>query len=718
MGRGKKRKDKSQGKRPQKQKRSAEVPPPVEKEERSVAEVDSGIRKRARPGSLVVLVIAVVAIAAAVLVLANRSPQPSALEFPEPSMFASSTTAPTFDDFIGSESCEECHEDQYNLWLGSTHGRAGGWPSPDIVIAPFDGNPMRFFDAVVTPSITESGSYIFTVEQGGNPPVVLEVAGVVGGGHMVGGGTQGFVSSFADGTVRFLPFDYIRDEAVWFCNTLGMGAWVPITESMRLSDCMDWPPNRILGTERRNDTCQECHGSQILLTYDEEAGRYDTKILSLDINCESCHGPGRLHVELADAGFPEDAEDLAVNVLSGLDKDGSLNVCFQCHALKSVVSSEYLPGKPLHSHYSLKSWLVGESPFHPDGRIRTFAYQQNHVYSDCYLNGSMTCVDCHDPHSQEYRDIWGRTLSNRFADEQCTDCHPSKAENPELHTFHEPGTEGSLCVDCHMPYLQHPSLGRHLRFARSDHTIPIPRPGTDDRMGIVNACAQAECHADSTIQSLVRITNEWYGEIKPRKNIIEGMVQIDQLDNRVAAAEFLLDPAGAFPIAQVTAMGRFARQFLEPDMRALEPSIVEALIELAGNDDLDVRSVALATLHLARGNETRTRAFLAEELRSLGDSDHDVRARWVTALQTFGDWRIEGRSYREAITIFRKALDVLPRNPQVLNSIAWTYNSLGDFVNAVSHYERSLEAAPNQPDVELDLSIARENLGRARGTVR
>ena len=619
-----------------------------------------------------------------------------------------------FDDFAGSEACIECHETQHDSWLGSTHQLAGGVPGPDVVIAPFDGVPIRFRDAVVTPSISDAGDYIFTVEQGQNPPVLYKVSGVVGGGHMVGGGTQGFVSDFPDGTVRFLPFDFIRDEELWFCNTSIMDAWVPITTSMRLSDCMDWPPFRMMGTEGRNSSCQECHGSQILLTYDAEAERYDTKILSLSINCESCHGPSKRHVELADAGLTDEEDDLAVDVLETLDKDGSLGVCFQCHALKSVLASGYLPGKHLDEYYSLKSWIVGASTFFPDGRIRRFAYQQNHVYSDCYLNGSMTCVDCHDPHSQGYRDIWGRALSDRFADEQCTDCHPSKAERPEEHTFHEPGTPGSKCIDCHMPYLQHPAIGPELRFARSDHTIPIPRPGTDDRMGIVNACAMGECHADSTVQALEEITREWYGELKPRKNIIEAQAGTITPQDRVTAAASLLSPEARHPMAQVTALGQFVKQYLQPNMDRLEPVIVTSLRRLAEDEDMDVRSVALATLHFALGDSPEIREFLADELRSLGEMDHAVRGRWVTAMQLYGDWFQQQREYRTAITVYEKALEVLPRHPSVLYGLGFTYDLLNDFSSAVEHYEQSLAVEPNQPDVQIDLDIARENLARAR----
>jgi len=710
---GKKKRKKSQKRQYGQSKVSAVKPAVPESSSHKTAEPTSGNRN----WKLWLLVLLLVGSAGGIGTLIFLYEPSDVIELPEPREIRTTFAGPNFEDFAGSESCEECHEEQYSVWLTSTHGRAGGPPSPDNVIAPFDGQPMYFQDAVVTPSITDSGEYIFTVEQEETPTIVLEVSGVVGGGHMVGGGTQGYVGEFPDGTVRFLPFDFIREEALWFCNTAISDAWVPITPSMSISECMDWPPFRIMGSEGWSPSCQECHGSQIQLTYDPETGRYDTKILSLSINCESCHGPGKRHVELSDAGFTNDDDDIAIEVLTTRDKDGSLDVCFQCHALKSVLASGYLPGKVLDDHFSLASWVIGASTYYPDGRIRRFAYQQNHVYSDCYLNGSMTCVDCHDPHSQEYRDIWGTPLSDRFADEQCTDCHPSKAERPEEHTFHEPGTPGSKCVDCHMPYIQHPAVGPDLRFARSDHTIPIPRPGSDDRMGVVNACAMAGCHADSTLQSLEEITNEWYGELKPRKPIIEAQTRSVLPDDRVAAAGALLLPDANHPIAQVAAMGQFVKEYLWPNMSHLEPAIVQPLRQLAKDENLDVRSVALATLHYALGEDTETRRFLADQLEPLEELDHPVRARWVIALRLFGDWLGEQRDYSAAITVYKKALEVIPDHATVLYGLGWTYDSMRDYAKAVEYYERSLAAASNQnpSDIRNDLARARQNLARARG---
>src|SRR2546423_15335074 len=75
--------------------------------------------------------------------------------------------SPAFEDFVGSEACAGCHQKQYNLWKDSTHGRAGGNPGEAKIIARFDGQPMRFTDATVTPRINAQGKYEFVLEQPG-----------------------------------------------------------------------------------------------------------------------------------------------------------------------------------------------------------------------------------------------------------------------------------------------------------------------------------------------------------------------------------------------------------------------------------------------------------------------------------------------------------------------------------------------------------------------
>jgi tetratricopeptide (TPR) repeat protein len=720
MGRKKRRQHKKKARQPQ---REAAAPKEQRAEPATRTPVDkpaeheeTGRRRPAlHPGHIgIAAVVLVAAVAAWILAAKVRSSQTPRLTGPR--AVAEAVYGPALDDFAGAESCEECHQEQYDAWTESVHAKAGGEPDAETIIAPFDGTPMRFADALVTPMVNETGQYQFLVQQPDKQPQVLTVSGVIGGGWMEGGGTQGFVSAFPDGTIRFLPFDYIKQEEVWFCNTISRTdkGWIPIERTISLDECADWPPVRIMGTDATYANCQECHVAQIELVHDSTSNMYSTRLTTLAIDCESCHGPMGEHVEKSQPERIADEDDIAVEALATLSKDESLQICFRCHALKDVMRPGYIPGKPLTEYYSVGFTSLGGGPLHPDGRIRTFGYQGNHRYSDCYLNGSMTCVDCHDPHTQEYRDIWGRALVGRFDDEQCTDCHPSKAERPEEHTFHEAGTEGSKCVDCHMPYLQHPELGYELRFSRSDHTIPIPRPGFDDRIGVINACALSGCHPDSSLTSLQAITAEWYGEIKPHKPIVDALFNAERIDE-ARSIQVLLDSAASFPAAQVAAIGAFVTRFLGPNMARHNPQIDAALRRLARSNDLDVKAVALAALHLAWGDETPTETFLSQVLEESAAVEGPLRDRWATALGTYADTYFGLAEWDRAVLSYRKALEVRPQSAAILMNLGLAQAYAGDHQDAATSLRRSITADSRQPLAWVNLGFSLESLGDTVG---
>jgi len=647
----------------------------------------------------------------------------AAQELPPPTDVA--RTEVRFEDFVGAETCGACHEAKLREWQESAHGRAGGPPARERLVATFDGAPIRFRDAVVTPSAGADGVYGFTVERVGRPAVRIQVDGIIGGAHMEGGGTQGFVSNYPDGTVRFLPFDFVRREGVWFCNTANIlgwwtteadrstarlnEGWLPITPEMRLADCGDWPPLRTLGTSTDFQNCQDCHGSQILLRFDTATTRYETRFTSLAINCESCHGPGRRHVEIMEAGA--EAEDIGLPSLGALGKDESLEICFRCHAVKQPLRLGFLPGMGLERFYSLKAPLWIDEPLRPDGRIRTFAYQMNHLYSECYLNGPMTCVDCHAPHGLGYRDISGRPLQGRFDDAQCLDCHPSKAEAASAHTHHPPDSDGSSCVACHMPYRQHPTVGGAIRFSRSDHTIAIPRPGAEDREGTPSACVL--CHVGVSPGELEQQARDWYGELKPRHPLVEGMQAAADVREEPRARALLLRPELDHPAAQTQALGLYVRRFLRPEMPELDPEAARALVALAQDADVDVQALALAGLHLARGQDPSTGSFLRGRLEKLGDRADDVRRRWVLVLRTLGDGFLAGGDANAAIASYQKALEVVPEDPGVLSDLGLAHGAVERFEESVGYLDRSLAADPYQSQVLVNRGVALENLGRA-----
>ena len=608
--------------------------------------------------------------------------------------------------FVGSDRCAGCHVEQHDAWSGSTHGRAGGEPGPDVVVAPFDGRALQFADGRVIPRV-QDGSYEFVVRQTGQEEVVYPVTGVIGGGHMLGGGTQGFVTTAPDGTARFLAFDWSRSRGVWFCNTgsrLEEG-WVPVTDDLSLADCGDWPPVRALGTLDRFANCQGCHGSQIGAALDAGGG-YRTEYTTLQINCESCHGPGRVHVERAEASPPGLGADLGLESLVGLGKDASLQVCFACHALKDVLRPGYLSGERLEDYFALKFPVLGDDPYLPDGRVRSFAYQAGHLASACYLDGPMDCVSCHEPHGQGYWDTDKRALPDPLDDGQCTSCHASKTDRVEEHTFHPAGSEGSRCVSCHMPYLQHPEVGPAIPFARSDHTISIPRPEHDASQGITGACAG--CHVDRSPADLQSTAEGWWGEIRPLRPAIRGLLEGPQAD-RSAAADALLHPAAADPLAQFQGLSRFVLDHLAPDMTVLEDDVYERLLGLSEDPDVDVRSLALAALHLARGNDGETREHLVEALAA-PDADL-VRARWRLALGFLGDQYRDSGDVPQASAAYRKSLELRPEDPGVQRALGLMYNGTGDFARAAEAFRASLALEEGQPLTWVNLGVALSGLG-------
>ncbi len=584
-------------------------------------------------------------------------------------------------DFIGAGQCVSCHTGQYTLWRNSTHGRAGGEPGNTKIVAKFDNRKLQFRDAVVIPSITQDGDYIFRVTEAGRPEETVKVSAVVGGGHMEGGGNQAFFSKYPDGTLRFLPFDFSKTSDVWFVQLKNL-TWVPIGKNVSIHNLAHWPPSCILGTEDRFSNCQNCHGSQILVEPKKKWKRFETDYTTLQINCESCHGPGRNHVERMKSAGADTLTDIGIISFYALDKDQSVNRCLECHAEKAALRNDFLSGDPFESYYSLKFPIMAGEPFLPDGRIRIFAYQQNHIFSDCYIDGSMTCVDCHEPHSLKYRDVFWKPIPGKFDDRQCTSCHPSKGLDPERHSHHKKDSPGNVCTACHMPYLQHRLLGNDIQFGRSDHTIPIPRPAFDAQMGIENACQK--CHRDKDIAWQQQKTEDWWATLKPHHQQIINNMQAKKVTDIREAAKLLLNPELNYPAAQVSGLFDFMKRFLKPNMPSLADGIVDKLEKLADSNDPDLSSLALVSLHLAADQKKDVRLFLVDKLHSLGDKEYAIRTRWAFAMDYLGTLFSLRKDIGSAIIAHKKALEINPYDPFTMGNLAMAYLKTGDRTKAIA----------------------------------
>ncbi|MBC8344744.1 MAG: hypothetical protein H8E56_00630 [Candidatus Marinimicrobia bacterium] len=582
-----------------------------------------------------------------------------------------------YSDFIGSKQCEECHKDIYNEWRNSTHGNAGGSPENIVVVAPFDGNPILLADVSVFPEEKNEIYQFRIIDNETHQETVIKVEAVVGGGFMFGGGTQTFFGKYEDGSYKFIPFDYSQAENTWFIQIKGTEEWVKATNQIWLDQLFNWPPHRVLGEIENISNCQNCHGSQIV---GKKVGeKYQTKFTSLTINCESCHEAGKAHFDIMtdiENGKIKNPTTIGVKSLAGLSKEESLNVCFQCHAVKTPLKYGFLPGENLHEYYSLRLALLGnQNPYGVDGRIKTFGYQQNHLYSDCFINGSMTCISCHEPHTQNYQDINRQKLIGRFDDRQCTSCHTSKIDNVPAHTFHKENSDGSKCVTCHMPFRQHAGIGQEIKFTRSDHTISNPRPIYDQSQGFESACFQ--CHKDleePALQlmedSLQIYANQWWGEGKPMNPVITNRLLIRNETSMKQAEKLLLRPELTHSIGQYANVGYFIKRYLSPGMALLDRSVIDKLIDYAEqNEDIDLKALAIAGLHYSQYQNPEIQLFLTEQLETMGANEESIRRRWGLILDYFGTVFYLIGDRPSAIECYELAKQVLPNDKQITENL-------------------------------------------------
>ncbi len=141
-----------------------------------------------------------------------------------------------------------------------------------------------------------------------------------------------------------------------------------------------------------------------------------------NIGCESCHGPGSLHV--ASGGAPKTI----------VNPGKSPETCFQCHLDKEAQFN-------LPSHHPV-------------------------------IEGKISCSDCHDPHKGSVVEGTGTELMSQ--NEVCTRCHIAQA-GPFVFE-HEAMREG--CVTCHNP---HGSVNARLLIARNQTLcLRMPFPATND----------------------------------------------------------------------------------------------------------------------------------------------------------------------------------------------------------------------------------------------
>ncbi|MEM1130465.1 MAG: cytochrome c3 family protein [Pseudomonadota bacterium] len=420
----------------------------------------------------------------------SRQPALFAVRLTGAAVLACAGVMAVAQDYVGSETCVDCHADEAALWSGSHHALA--WTSPEAanIVADFDSTDFTHDGMTARFRIDPDGSHHVAVTEKDGVTTDYPLHSVVGIAPL-----QQYLLETEPG--RLQSFDVVWDveEGRWY----------------HLYPDQDLPPDDGLhwsGPYKNwNARCAECHATGFEKRYDPGTRSYASVQAEIGVGCEACHGPGSAHLSWTETGAfedPEDALDAYGFSMSFETTEATIQQCATCHARRGAHGDgNPLPGTPFHDAYNLA--LLRPGLYHADGQILDEVYVYgSFLQSKMYAQG-VSCLNCHEAHS-------GNLLAEGNA--VCTQCH-SPAGNPDFpsmslavydapaHHHHEAGSAGAACRSCHM--IERTYMGID---GRRDHSFRVPRPDLAAETAAPDACT--DCHTDQTADWAAAEIEAWF----------------------------------------------------------------------------------------------------------------------------------------------------------------------------------------------------------------
>ncbi len=389
--------------------------------------------------------------------------------------------------FVTEQSCAKCHVIHYKEWETSHHALAMQDANDQTVLADFN-NTQFISQGITSRFFQQNGKYMVNTDGPDGKLADFTVRYVFGYEPL-----QQYLLEFTNGRFQALSVAWDTHNFRWF-------HLLP-NEKITYKDELHWSKP----SHNWNSNCAECHSTNLKKNYDAEADSYKTSFQQISVGCQGCHGPASKHLEWASKNSSSKDSSTVNAEMKGfqIDYKGTnfqvqLESCARCHSRRSMINPEYTYGQRLMDTH-LPELLVDPLYF-DDGQIKDEVYVYGSFSQSKMAAKGVRCSDCHNPHSAKLK-----TKGNAL----CTGCHNStestipkninasglqkKNYDNRSHHFHEPGSAGSYCVNCHAPTRTYMGVD-----PRADHSFRIPRPDLSEKIGTPNACSN--CHQDKSVQ--------------------------------------------------------------------------------------------------------------------------------------------------------------------------------------------------------------------------
>jgi predicted CXXCH cytochrome family protein len=570
--------------------------------------------------------------------------------------------------YVPNGQCAGCHPAEAEAWAASDHFRAMAPASDASVLGDFGG--VEFEHGGVTSRFSRrDGTFVVRTDGSDGRLADFDVAYAFGVHPL-----QQYLIAQPGGRLQALTIAWDTERRRWFHLYPG--------EKTPPGDVLHWTGRY----QTWNGMCASCHSTNLRKNYDVRADRYRTTWSEINVSCQSCHGPGTLHVSSGGARVG----------LAHLGRS-EVDACAACHARRSELTAAPVPGEPLYDHY-LPALLTPDL-YHADGQQLGEVYEYGSFRQSRMYQAGVRCTDCHDPHRLSLA-AEGNAL--------CVRCHqeaPDRARFPGLraksyespaHHFHSGDSAGALCVSCHMPARTYMVVD-----PRHDHSIRVPRPDLTVRIGTPNACSG--CHADRTAEWAAATVARWYGRARAHEPHYGEALAAGRAGRPDAEEKLvrLVGNAAAPAIVRATAVDLLQRY---------GPGSVPASVAATRDDDPAVRAAAVRSLHRVAPEE---RIPLITPL--LGDHARAVRIEAARVLSGVPrEWfdAAERRAYEVAFGEFVAAQNESLDMPGAHLNLAVVCENEGKHALAEEHYARALRIDPDFTPARLNLSRLLNGVGR------
>lgn len=563
-------------------------------------------------------------------------------------------------DYVGTETCQSCHQKEYLDWHNSDHDLA--MMEADVFSVKGDFNTTFVSQGVTSRFYRKDNKFFVHTEGPDGKYHDYEVIYTYGIEPL-----QQYIVEFPDGKLQCLRTAWDTEKGQWF-------DLYPDYE-VEPDEWLHWSR----GGLNWNTMCSDCHSTNVHKNFDEKTNSFNTTFTIIDVSCESCHGPGKEHVELVShPDFDSSRYDVTKDNLfltSSLTPHEQVDQCARCHSRRVQYTEAFNHEGEYMDHYAPE--ILRDHLYFPDGQILDEVYVYgSFIQSKMYAN-NVKCSDCHNPHSLELKAV-GNAL--------CGQCHvKSKYDTPDHH-FHTVDTEGAQCINCHM-------TGRYYmgNDFRNDHSFRVPRPDLSVEYNTPNACNQ--CHTDKTAQWAADAVVKWYGPERAfhfGETLAKGSRRTPEaIPHLISLTADTSQPA----IARATAIW-----YLD---QIVTPESVEAIIKNLNSKDHIVRHTAVnALIDLPADQKARHIAPL------LNDKIRTVRLAAANAMADVPKAQLRPQfqaDFEKALQEYQKSLPVRADFPGGQFEKGQFFDRMGEDHQAEQAYLKAIE-------LDNRLNAARLNL--------